>query len=145
MFLNHRALIASASEMLRRKLYEKLLDREVFSDTVMDTRDAIEKLGQVAYAVILIDVSQPSLDAIEVLNFAAKLPAVRKPVVIAMLSGEPTSAVEHDLVQVIIRRPFNLPEIADVVQSCVRAIARAEESRVTQPSAGATPRDRADV
>lgn len=147
MFLSQRVLIASTNEELRRKLYEKLLDREVFSDTVVDSHGAIEKLGQVPYALILLDVSQTALDSLAILNFASSLPVKNKPVVIGMLSGEPTAAIDHELVQVIIRRPFNLPEIADVVQSCVRAIARADDARGSQqePDAPPPPRDRADA
>ena len=51
-----RVLIADADSALRQQLYSLLLDHNIYSDCVSNTRDALEKLGAEQYGVVVLDV-----------------------------------------------------------------------------------------
>lgn len=129
MYTADRVLIAEGIDTLRRKLYGSLLQRDIFSDCVSDGTSAIQQLEQRRYAVVLLDFSMP--EASEVLDRVRTLVCDARPVVLALLRDDQTHLGNLDLVQVVLRKPFNADHIADIVDSCLRAMsARARRRAV---------------
>lgn len=129
MYTADRVLIAEGIDTLRRKLYGGLLQRDIFSDCVSDGRAAVEQLRLKRYAVVLLDFSMPA--AADVLASVRALMGDARPVVLALLRDDQAQLGDLDLVQVVLRKPFNADQIADIVDSCLRAMtARARRRAV---------------
>lgn len=90
--------------------------------TAADGLDAIERLRETRYTVILLDLMMPRLDGIGVINRLREvIDENDRPIVVVMTAF---SEVEHagldgTIVHTIIKKPFDLTELAGVLQSCV--------------------------
>ena len=118
-----RVLIADADPGVRRELYQRLLDAEVFADTVADGRDALEKLSESAYAVVILDVSLPLISTERLLAHIAMMPGEDRPVVLVLAGRGTAMSLDVDVVQIVLRKPCDLAQLAEIVRSCVRSTA----------------------
>src|SRR5512140_2799421 len=143
MFFAQRVLIAAESETLRGRLHAKLLERDIFSDAASGGPSSIEKLDSADYAVLLLDLALPGVEAVH-----ARLAALveeKRPIVIA-LAMEHATITENDFVQIVLRRPFDALQIADIVRSCLEALnAGARKSEAVASKLPDSPRNRVDL
>jgi DNA-binding response OmpR family regulator len=127
-----RVLIAEGDSTLRRQLYGALLDRDVFSDCVASANEALQKLAEEAYGVVIIDIALPG-DVVPVIERIARLALGQRPVVL-VLAGNPEAArsLDVEIVQIVLRKPVNVPQLVDVVRSCIHSTrARTKENAVS--------------
>ena len=115
-----RALIADADSHLRQLLYSALLAVDVFSDCVGTVPDALEKLGEEPYGVVLVDIGLPGGQAEEIVAFIARQQRAVRPVVL-VLASNPAAArsLDIDVVQIVLRKPISLRHTVDLIKSCV--------------------------
>ncbi len=116
-----RVLIADADPGVRRELAQRLADADVTADAVEDGRAALEKLGETFYAVVILDVALPQVTSERVLEFISKLPATARPVVLVLAARGAARSLDVDVVQIVLRKPCDLAQLADIVRSCVRS------------------------
>jgi two-component system, cell cycle response regulator len=116
-----RVLIADGDTALRQQLYAALLGLDVFSDTVGTTAEALARLAEEQYRVVVLDVALQPGDVERVIAAIAAMPAGERPVVL-VLAGNPDAArsLDVEIVQIVLRRPVNFPQLVDLVRSCVR-------------------------
>jgi CheY-like chemotaxis protein len=115
---NARVLLVDADEQVRALLSEALLDRDVFCDAAVSARDALVQLGARGYALMLLHLEMPGVD--EVLDAIRALPAARRPMV--MMTADvrsPKDEIDTELVQIIIRRPLKIAEVAGMIRACL--------------------------
>ncbi len=139
-----RVLIADADPVIRRSLNQRLIDAEVLADTVEDGKGALEKLHESRYAVVVLDLQLQQVSAERVIDWIAALPVADRPVVLVLAPRSAARSLDVDVVQIVLRKPFDLNQLAEVVQSCVRnaseALRRQDaavenlESGFTQPA-----------
>src|SRR5688572_20704952 len=115
-----RALIADCDPHLRQLLYSALLAVDVFSDCVGTVPDALDKLGEEAYGVVLVDIGLPGGEAEQIVAFIAKQQRAVRPVVL-VLASNPAAArsLDIDVVQIVLRKPISLRHTVDLIKSCV--------------------------
>lgn len=128
-----RVLIADADPGVRRQLYKRLLEANIFSDSVADGRAALESLRKRPYSVILLDLDLPLVGADQILGFVQNHPDAGRPVILVTSNGACTRTLDVDLVQVVLRKPCNLPQLAELIQSCVRTATAHRDA--TRPAA----------
>ena len=129
-----RVLIADADSGLRLRLHKRLLDISVFSDPVADGKEALSKLQERPYSVVLLDPALPQgASAEQVLRLISSFPAEQRPVVLLLASGAVAKTFDVDLIQVVLRKPCDIAQLAEIVGSCVRA--SSEHSHPTTSSA----------
>src|SRR5215212_11441765 len=117
-----RVLIADSDPHLRQLLYGALLAGDVFSDCVASVPDAMAKLREELYGVILIDVGLPGGNAEQLVAAIAGLPStVQRPVVL-VLASNPAAArsLDVDIVQIVLRKPLALRQTVELIRSCVQ-------------------------
>lgn len=136
-----RVLIADGDASLRQQLFSALLNLDVFSDLVSTTNDALQHLAEHEYGVVVVDVALPNGDVERVIANIESMPAASRPVVL-VLAANPESArsLDVEIVQIVLRRPVNLPQLVDVVRSCIRSHARGRSGLI--PAPGRAPRFR---
>jgi DNA-binding NtrC family response regulator len=117
-----RVLIADSDMSLRQQLYGALLDQDIYSDCVATTTDALARLGEERYGVVLIDLALPFGDIEQVISRIAQLQPTLRPVVL-VLAANPLAArtLDVEIVQIVLRRPVYLSQLVDVVRNCIRS------------------------
>ncbi len=125
--LSDRVLLADGDPGLRRQIQKRLLDANVYADSVDDGGAALDLLRQRSYAVVLLGLVLPDRGAERVLEFLGKSDRESRPVV--LMVGEPSAArsLDVDLVQIVLRKPCNLTQLADMIQSCVQNVSAPPE------------------
>lgn len=117
-----RVLIADGDASLRQQLFSALLSFDVFSDGVGTTAEALTRLGEERYGVVVVDVGLRGGDADRVIAYIAGMPLAQRPVVLVLAANpETTRSLDVEIVQIVLRKPLNLPQLVDVVRSCVRS------------------------
>ena len=118
-----RVLIADADPGIRKQLSKRLLDAGVFADPVADGKLALEQLREQTYSVILLDLALPGVGAEQILNFVSASPAKPRPVILVVSNGTVSRTLDVELVQIVLRKPCNLTQLAELIESCVKAAA----------------------
>ncbi len=116
-----RVLIADADAAVRQQLFSSLLERDIFSDCVLTVRDALEKLDETQYGVVVLDVALPGADVGVVIDRIAALAPHARPVVLILAARpEATRSLDVEIVQIVLRKPVVLSHVVDLVGSCLR-------------------------
>jgi DNA-binding response OmpR family regulator len=116
-----RVLIADGDLTLRQSLYSALLSHDVFSDSVATTAEALTKVEEESYGVVVIDVGLQPGGIERVIERIASLPLGKRPVVLVLAANpEAARSLDVEIVQIVLRKPVNLPQLVDVVRSCIR-------------------------
>lgn len=117
---NVRVLVVDGEESVRTALFRALLDRDVFCDCVASGGDAIMRLGERHYALVVLDFSLPQAGAAAVIESLRVMPSVERPMVIATSAGGASGRDgDTDLVQMILRRPMRVRDVAEMVGACL--------------------------
>ncbi|HEX2832450.1 MAG TPA: response regulator [Thermoanaerobaculia bacterium] len=125
-----RVLIADADAAVRQQLFSALLDQDIFSDCVLTVVDALEKLAEQKYGVVILDVALPGADVGTVIDRMAAIPAVERPVVLILAARpEATRSLDVEIVQIVLRKPVVLAQIVDLVSSCLKSVERTVTER----------------
>ena len=120
MAIHARVLVAEGEERVRIKMFRALLDRSIFCDCVGSAGDAITRLAEQRYALIVLDFSLPHAGAAAIVEALRLMPEAARPMVLATaVSG---GAPESELVQMVFRRPPRINDVADVVEACVAQV-----------------------
>lgn len=118
---NSRVLLVDADEQVRALLSRALLDRDVFCDAAVSARDALAQLGQRRYALMLLHLEMPGVEGI--LDCIRSMSPDRRPM--AMITADVRSskdAIDTELVQIIIRRPLKIAEVAGMIRACLEFV-----------------------
>jgi len=118
---NSRVLLVDADEQVRALLSRALLDRDVFCDAAGSARDALVQLNARRYALMLLHLEMPGVEG--VLDYIHSTPANRRPMVLMTADvRSPKDAVDTELVQIIIRRPLKIAEVAGMIRACLEFV-----------------------
>lgn len=116
-----RVLVADDDPAIRQ-LVCTILQREGLEvDCVTDGQEAIEKLEQHEYAVVLLDLMMPRVDGFGVAAFLKENPPANKPVVlvISAYADQRFKEVDPDVVAGVLRKPFEIANVGSLVRLCV--------------------------
>jgi CheY-like chemotaxis protein len=124
---NARVLLVDGDELVRASLSKALLDRDVFCDAAVSARDALVQLGQHRYTLMLLHLEMASAES--VLDCVRSMPAPRRPIVLVTANvRSPKDAIDTEIVQIIIRRPLRIAEVAGMIQACLEFVPEDEDS-----------------
>lgn len=113
-------LIAEDDATLRELICEALRKIGLSCDAVVDGVEAVEHLKANDYAVVLLDLAMPRLDGTRVLKTVGPWKTFQMAAsVVLALTAFPNLQTLDDNVQAVIRKPFNVQELAEIVNGCV--------------------------
>ena len=122
--------VADADPVVRRKLHKCLLDSGVFADCVADEEMALEALETSNDAVVVLDLVLPPGNGECILNVIA---ASSHPVVLVLASRGAARSLNMEVVQIVLRKPCDLTQLSQIVESCVRIAADTKRSEQAAP------------
>jgi CheY-like chemotaxis protein len=101
--------------------------RDIVVDTAKNGAEALQKLGQCVYAVMLLDLMMPVANGWEVLGKLATFEPARRPIVIVLTAGSEPRDFSPDLVIGSIRKPFDVELLNDMVAGCIATISQRQQ------------------
>lgn len=120
-----------------RALVAKIVERAGHPvDTARDGAEAIAKLEETQYAVIVLDLMMPNIDGYGLIEHLKARDGV-KPAVIVVSAGDSAALRQLDgaMVHSILRKPFDIDVLGDLITAAVKASeepAHAESGDVLQ-------------
>lgn len=121
-----------------RALVAKIVERAGHPvDTARDGAEAIEKLDQADYAVIVLDLMMPNIDGYGLIQHLKDRQGV-KPAVIVVSAGDSAALRQLDgaLVHSILRKPFDIDVLGDLITAAVKS---ADESSAEEEEGEVLP------
>jgi len=109
-----RALVADDDPSIRQLLCT-IVRRERFDvDSVADGAQAIEKLQQHEYDIILLDLMMPRVDGFDVIDYLKENPPTTKPVVLVITAyaDQKFKEIDASVVAEVVPKPFEIAELA---------------------------------
>jgi CheY-like chemotaxis protein len=116
-----RVLVADDDQSIRQLLCTVVRRERLDVDCVADGVEAVERLREHEYAVILLDLMMPRLDGFGVIEYLRNHPPKNKPVVLVITAyaDQRFKKVDPDIVAGVIRKPFEIAELGNIVRLCV--------------------------
>lgn len=130
-----KVLIVEDDPAIRALIAAALKREPIAVETAADGLYALEKMRESRYAVLILDLMMPRMNGAD---FLAAYPAITdaRPLVFVVTAFDHATAVKliGDQAHVILRKPFDLECLADVVRECAFAIAATQATLSSQPS-----------
>jgi CheY-like chemotaxis protein len=105
-----------------RNLVSTVLKRQGFEvDHASDGLEGLERLTEKRYSVVLLDLMMPRIDGLAFLERLRKdFPKDQHPMILVMTAASDALVRQLDpgLVQGVVRKPFDIAELAAVVREC---------------------------
>jgi len=115
MSARYRALIVEDDPAIR-KLVEKLLLRKgIDVDSAREGRQAIEKLKDSDYSVLILDLMLPEMNGFEIIEFIKKNHIKIPIAVVSAVSHQALTKLDLDVVKLVISKPFDVDEFTSAV------------------------------
>jgi CheY-like chemotaxis protein len=133
MIHDRTVLIAEGDPALRELLRKRLSTLDVFAEAVADGREALQKLEERSYAMLILDLALPLVASGPILDRVRSLPDGQRPMILVTAERGVPHALDVDLVQIVLRKPFDVRQIAEVVASCLRALRARRKASLALP------------
>jgi CheY-like chemotaxis protein len=116
-----RVLVADDDQAIRQLVCTIMAREGLEADCVADGQEAIDKLQENDYAVILLDLMMPRVDGFGVVRYLKEHPPAEKPIilVISAYADRKFKEVDPDYVAGVIRKPFEIADLGSLVRYCV--------------------------
>lgn len=116
----HRVLVVDDDEAIR-KLISAILRRRNFTvDTAANGEEALRKLAEHPYTIMLLDLMMPRVDGYTVIDRVRDQKIEVEIVVVTAAGASQLKAIDRNRVRAIISKPFDVTQLVDVVSSvCV--------------------------
>jgi CheY-like chemotaxis protein len=121
-----RVLLVDGDELVRALMAKALLDRDVFCDTAVSARDALAQLASGRYALVLLHMEMEGAE--DVIEAIRSLQRSERPIVLVTAEvRSPKDTIDTELVQIIIRRPLRIAEVAGMIRACLDFVPKTED------------------
>lgn len=114
-----------------RALVAKIVERAGHHvDTARDGAEAIEKLEQQPYGVVVLDLMMPNVDGYGLIDYV-KDNLQPRPAIIVISAGDSAALrrLDGSVVHSILRKPFDIDVLGDLITAAVQTMDNAKEER----------------
>jgi len=114
-----------------RALVAKIIERAGFDvETARDGREAIDKLHEGDYDVLVIDLMMPNIDGYGVVDYLRERGG-QQPAVILITAADSAAVRKMDgaFVHSVLRKPFDIDVLADLITAAAQTIHREHQEK----------------
>lgn len=127
-----RVLVADDDPGIRQ-LVGTIIRREgLAADCVPDGGAAIDKLEERDYPVVLLDLMMPRVSGFDVIEYLRDRDRKQKPLVLVITAyaDQTFRTVDSDIVAGVLRKPFEVAELGELIRMCVQGLEVLQGERV---------------
>lgn len=113
-----------------RALIAKIVERGGHPVTVArDGEEAIARLSEEEFSVVVVDLMMPSVDGYAVIDFIRQRGGVR-PAIIVITAGDSAAIRQLDgsMVHSVVRKPFDIDVLGDLISAAAESMAEARKA-----------------
>ena len=115
-----RILVVDDDDAIRTLVSRVLHRRGFVVDSARNGEEALEKIGQCRYSLIILDLMMPRMSGYQFLEHVGALPpGTRAPMVLVLTAGLEPKPFDTRLVIGTIHKPFDIEMLVDAVHACV--------------------------
>ncbi|HEY8132857.1 MAG TPA: response regulator [Thermoanaerobaculia bacterium] len=129
-----RILVVDDDAAIRTLLFTILRRRGLAVDVARNGEEALERLRECIYVLMLLDLMMPVMSGWEVLDRLAGIDTARQPVVVVLTAGTEPRGVSPEFVAGSIRKPFDMQLLLDTVTGCIAAVGARRQLADCPPS-----------
>lgn len=115
-----RILVVDDDDPIRALLATVLRRRGLRVDTARNGKDAIDRLIECRYSLVLLDLMMPLMSGYQVLEYIADQSLSSKPFVLVLTAGLEPRSFDTSLVVGTIHKPFDVALLVDTVLGCLK-------------------------
>ena len=97
-------------------------------DTASNGREALEKIARNDYLVVIVDLMMPGMNGYEVVEGVGQLQKRPAVMVVTALPDASLAPLDGTIVHSIIRKPFDIDMVADVLSELARELKEGKDS-----------------
>ncbi len=117
-----RILVVDDDDAIRALLLTILRRRGFSVDVARNGAEALERLRNCRYAVMLLDLMMPLVSGWEVLEHLATFPSELRPITIVLTAGTEPRDLSAELVAGTVKKPFDVELLLDGITACVASM-----------------------
>lgn len=132
-----RILVVDDDKAIRDLLCAVLQRRSLEVDFASNGEEGLERLRESRYAIVLLDLMMPRLDGHAFIERLRELDLDPQPIVLVISASDESDLrkLDRETVSAVIRKPFDIFELADVVTACIGSSgSRTEVKREADPA-----------
>ena len=128
-----RVLVVDDDDAIRALLVTILRRRAITVDSARHGGEAMERLKNCRYALMLLDLMMPHMNGYELLDEITNMPQAERPIVIVLTAGSEPRNLSPDIVAGSVRKPFDIELPCDTITACLTTAAAAEQRKECPP------------
>lgn len=136
-----RILVVDDDDAIRALLSTVLKRRGLRVDTARNGVEAVARLGECRYSLLLLDLMMPLMSGYQVLEHLADESAATRPLVIVLTAGLEPRSFDTTFVVGTIHKPFDVEILVDTVMGCLK-VSEPLTSDSCLPATGLSTTDR---
>lgn len=128
-----RVLVADDDQAIRQLVSTIIQREQIEVDTASDGVEAVALLEKHDYAVILLDLMMPRMDGFGVVEHLRHNPPAVQPIVLIVTAyaDQKFKEVDPGIVAGVLRKPFEVADLGNLVRVCVNGYDSAAHRRLT--------------
>lgn len=111
----NRVLVVDDDEAIRKLIAAILRRRSFHVDTVANGEEALRKLAEHPYNVMLLDLMMPKVDGYTVIERLREQKIEVEIVVVTAAGASQVNAIDRSRVRAVISKPFDVAQLVDIV------------------------------
>ncbi|HEY2093549.1 MAG TPA: response regulator [Thermoanaerobaculia bacterium] len=112
---SHRVLVVDDDEAIRKLIAAILRRRSFVVDTVANGEEALRKLAEHHYSLMLLDLMMPRVDGYTVIERVNEQKIDVEIVVVTAAGASQVNAIDRTRVRGVISKPFDVTQLVEVV------------------------------
>jgi two-component system, OmpR family, KDP operon response regulator KdpE len=129
-----RVLIVESNDALRAMLFTILRYQPVGVDTAVTAEDALQKVSQCDYALIVIDMDLPDAGGARFVTEFREARPDATTFVMAVRDPKNDVYLDPELVSAVINKPLEIDMVADLVRECAAVVIPPEDPLICPPA-----------
>ena len=111
----NRVLVVDDDEAIRKLIAAILRRRSFHVDTVANGEEALRKLAESHYNLMLLDLMMPKVDGYTVIERVREQKIEIEIVVVTAAGSSQVNAIDRSRVRAVISKPFDVSQLVDIV------------------------------
>lgn len=127
-------LVVDDDDAIRALISTVLRRRGLGVDEARNGRDALDRMAERRYALIVLDLMMPRVNGYDVLSYLGQQPQTARPLVLVLTAGAEPKPVDTSFVVGTMQKPFDIVLLVDTVTACVASRRASDRGANIAPS-----------